>query len=132
MAEINRRLAIRRVTWPNGAICNVHDLNARKIKLRATEQPVDTGSAAGKAFLDMLGVFAEFETNLRRERQAEGIAAAKAEGIYKGRPPKIEIGKIREKASGAGVTEIAKALKISRQSVYRLLGEQAPDCPEAA
>jgi DNA invertase Pin-like site-specific DNA recombinase len=39
---------------------------------QATEQPVDTGTAAGKAFLDMLGVFAEFGTNLRRERQLEG------------------------------------------------------------
>ena len=36
--------------------------------LAATEQPVDTSTAAGKAFFDMLGVFAEFETNLRRER----------------------------------------------------------------
>ena len=39
--------------------------------LAATEQPVDTSTSAGKAFFDMLGVFAEFETNLRRERQAE-------------------------------------------------------------
>jgi len=43
--------------------------------------------AAGKAFLDMLGVFAEFETNLRRERQIEGIRAAKERGVYKGRKP---------------------------------------------
>jgi DNA invertase Pin-like site-specific DNA recombinase len=42
--------------------------------LNATEQPIDTSTAAGKCFLDMLGVFAEFETNLRRERQLEGIA----------------------------------------------------------
>lgn len=62
----------------------VHDLNVRAISLKATEQPNDTGTAAGKAFLDMLGVFAEFETNLRRERQAEGITAAKARGVYKG------------------------------------------------
>jgi DNA invertase Pin-like site-specific DNA recombinase len=41
-----------------------------------------TQVATGKAFLDMLGVFAEFETNLRKERQLEGIAKAKAEGIY--------------------------------------------------
>jgi DNA invertase Pin-like site-specific DNA recombinase len=53
--------------------------------LKATEQPVDTGTAAGKAFFDRLGVFAEFETNLRRERQLEGISAAKARGVYKGR-----------------------------------------------
>lgn len=48
------------------------------VDLKATVQPIDTSSAAGKAFLDMLGVFAEFEINLRRERQMEGIAKAKA------------------------------------------------------
>jgi DNA invertase Pin-like site-specific DNA recombinase len=59
-------------------------LKAKGVALKATE-PVDTGSAAGKAFLDMLGVFAEFETNLRRERQMEEIKAAKMRGVYKGR-----------------------------------------------
>jgi DNA invertase Pin-like site-specific DNA recombinase len=68
----------------------VHELKARGVALKATEQPVDTGTAAGKAFLDMLGVFAEFETNLRRERQLEGINAAKARGVYKGRKPSID------------------------------------------
>ena len=62
----------------------VHELKAKGVALKATEQPVDTGSAAGKAFLDMLGVFAEFESNLRRERQMEGIKAAKERGVYKG------------------------------------------------
>jgi DNA invertase Pin-like site-specific DNA recombinase len=56
----------------------VYTLKARGVTLKATEQPIDTHSAAGKAFLDMLGVFAEFEINLCRERQLEGIAAAKA------------------------------------------------------
>ena len=59
----------------------------RGVNLEATEQPIDTSNAAGKAFLDMLGVFAEFETNLRRERQAEGIEAAKQRGAYRGRKP---------------------------------------------
>ena len=53
--------------------------------LAATEQPVDTSTAAGKAFFDMLGVIAEFETNLRRERQAKGIGATKQRGAYRGR-----------------------------------------------
>jgi hypothetical protein len=48
---------------------------------KRTEQPIDTSTAAGKCFL--LGVFAEFQTNLRRERQLEGIAKAKAVGVYK-------------------------------------------------
>jgi DNA invertase Pin-like site-specific DNA recombinase len=65
------------------------------VALRATEQPIDTGTAAGKAFLDMLGVFAEFETNLRRERQMEGIAAAKARGVYTGRKPRIDPATVR-------------------------------------
>lgn len=46
----------------------VHELKEGQVTLRATEQPIDTGTAAGKALLDMLGVFAEFETNLRKER----------------------------------------------------------------
>src|SRR5438477_12955941 len=100
----------------------VYLLKDRGVTLRATEQPINTQSAAGKAFLDMLGVFAEFETNLRRERQAEGIAKAKAAGIYKGRPPSIDATKIRDlKDKGLGASEIAKSLKIGRASVYRAL-----------
>lgn len=68
----------------------VYSLNQHGITLRATEQPVDTRSAAGKAFLDMLGVFVVFETNLPRMRQMEGIAAAKARGVYRGRKPSID------------------------------------------
>jgi DNA invertase Pin-like site-specific DNA recombinase len=58
----------------------VRTVRARGAVLKATEQPIDTGTAAGKCFLDMLGVFAEFETNLRRERQLEGrlLASTKA------------------------------------------------------
>jgi DNA invertase Pin-like site-specific DNA recombinase len=69
----------------------------------------------------MLGVFAEFETNLRRERQLEGIAKAKAAGVYKGRPPSIEA----SRAQGMRPSDIAKALKIGRASVYRVLGQRA-------
>lgn len=100
----------------------VRTVRAKGASLRATEQPIDTSTAAGKCFLDMLGVFAEFETNLRRERELEGIAKAKAAGIYKGRPPSIEATRVRElKAQGMRPTDIAKALRIGRASVYRLL-----------
>ncbi len=94
-------------------------IKAKGASLECTEQPVDTGTAAGKAFLDMLGVFAEFETNLRKERQLEGIAAAKRKGIYKGRQPTIDADQIRQlAASGMGGTAIAKHLKVSRSTVY--------------
>src|SRR6201986_711963 len=104
----------------------VRTVRARGAVLKATEQPIDTGTAAGKCFLDMLGVFAEFETNLRCERQLEGIAKAKAAGVYKGRPPSIEASRVREmKAQGMRPVDIAKALQIGRASVYRLLGQRA-------
>jgi len=102
----------------------VHSLRGKGVELRATEQPIDTTTAAGKAFLDMLGVFAEFETNLRRERQAEGIAKAKQKGLYTGRKPSINREEVtRLKESGMGASAIAKTLNIGRASVYRVLSE---------
>lgn len=102
----------------------VHELRQKGAHLQATEQPIDTSTAAGKAFLDMLGVFAEFETNLRKERQMEGIAQAKERGVYKGRPATIDPAAVAVlKAEGLGATEIAKRLGIGRASVYRVLDE---------
>jgi DNA invertase Pin-like site-specific DNA recombinase len=51
----------------------VRTVRARRATLNGIEPPIDTSTAAGKCFLDMLGVFAEFETKLRRERQLERI-----------------------------------------------------------
>jgi DNA invertase Pin-like site-specific DNA recombinase len=110
----------------------VRSVKARGASLRATEQPIDTNTAAGKCFLDMLGVFAEFETNLRRERQLEGIAKAKVQGVYKGRPPSIDPAKVRAlKVEGFGPAEIARRLGIGRASVYRLLAPEAVTCEVA-
>lgn len=99
----------------------VRALKAKGAALRATEQPIDTSTAAGKAFLDMLGVFAEFETNLRRERQMEGIAKAKAAGVYRGRKPSIDAAEVKKlRQNGLGASEIARKLRIGRASVYRV------------
>ena len=104
----------------------VRTIREKGAALQATEQPVDTSTAAGKAFLDMLGVFAEFETNLRRERQMEGIAKAKAEGIYKGRKATLDAAEVqRLAAEGVGATEIARRVGCGRASVYRLLSGDA-------
>ena len=92
--------------------------------LKATHQPIDTGSAAAKAFLDMLGVFAEFETSLRRERQLEGIKAAKAKGIYKGRKSSIDPAEVRRlrEVEKLGPTAIARQLGIGRAEHLRAMG----------
>lgn len=104
----------------------VQQLKEQKIILKALEQPISTNSASGKAFLDMLAVFAEFEFNIHKERQLEGIAAAKIAGKYKGRKPlpneiKTQVSKLY--AEHHSITAIASKLNISRNSVYKLLKE---------
>ena len=100
----------------------VKELTDKGVGLVATEQPISTKDATSKCFLDMLGVFAEFETSIRKERQLEGIAKAKAKGVYKGGKAKINVDEIiRLKEEGLGATAIAKKMNIHRDSVYRLL-----------
>ena len=100
----------------------VYDLDKKGVVLSATEQPIQTNTSAGKCFLDMLGVFGEFETNLRKERQMEGIAKAKERGVYKGRKPSVDVEQVKSlKESGLGASAIAKELGIGRASVYRAL-----------
>lgn len=110
----------------------LHELSERKIHLKALEQPVDTSSASGKFFLDMLGVFAEFETNLRRERQYEGILRAKKAGAYKGRKPTARMQRnevIQFIQQGYTRDAVAKKLNISVPSVYRILREHRVNNP---
>jgi DNA invertase Pin-like site-specific DNA recombinase len=102
----------------------VKEIEAKGAALKAVDQPIDTSTPAGRAFLQMLGVFAEFETAIRKERQLEGIAKAKTEGVYKGRKPSIDRDQLRQlQAEGLGKTQIADRLGIARASVYRLLQE---------
>lgn len=98
----------------------VHDLRKRNVRFQCLDQPIDTDTAAGKCFLDMLGVFAEFENSLRHERQLVGIERAKKEGKYKGRKPSVPVDEVRRlRDEGMKPTHIAEHLKISRTSVYR-------------
>ena len=85
---------------------------------------IDTTTRSGKLLFGILASFAEFETALRKERQMEGIARAKAEGRTGGRPKTVDEDAIREmRATGKGVAEIVKATGVSRAAVYRALGD---------
>ena len=100
----------------------VKQLMDKGVTLTSTEQPISTKDATSKCFLDMLGVFAELETNIRKERQMEGIELAKRKGVYKGGTQRIDVEEIKRlKSGGLGVTKIAKSMGIHRDSVYRLL-----------
>jgi hypothetical protein len=91
----------------------VKTLQTKGAHLKATEQPIGTSTASGRAFIGMLGVFAQFETEMRKERQLAGIAKAKAEGVYNGRKQSIDREAVLSMhAAGNGATEIAKALGV--------------------
>ena len=98
----------------------VQELTEKGVNLSATEQPISTKDATSRCFLDMLSVFSSFETNLRAERQMDGIKANKDK--FKGRGQTIDVNRIKTlKNEGWGATKIAKEMNIDRTSVYRLL-----------
>lgn len=98
-------------------------LNAKGVGFRCLQQgAVDTTTGMGKLVLGILGAVAEFEADIRKERQLEGIAKAKEAGVYKGRKPTVNVEAVKAlKVSGKGPAEIAKELGIGRASVYRAL-----------
>jgi DNA invertase Pin-like site-specific DNA recombinase len=73
-----------------------HEIEQAGAHLRVTEQSVDTSSAAGRAFYGMLAVFAAFETDVRRERQLEGIAMARRQGVHKGGKPRLDRQRVQD------------------------------------
>ena len=82
----------------------------------------DADDAFARLQLQMMGAFAEFERNIIRQRQAEGIARATARGVYKGRKQTLDRKSILSmKAAGWGVTQISETLGVSRMSIYRIL-----------
>ena len=84
----------------------------------------NTDDAFAKLQLQMMGAFAEFERNIIRKRQAEGIAKAKAKGVYDNRKRKKKVSdkRITElKTNGLNNTEIAKHLGVSRMTIHRAL-----------
>ena len=101
------------------------ELQHKGVDLVATEQNIDTTSPTGRLMFNMLGAIAEFETDLRRERQLEGIAKAKAEGRYTGRPVTVDGGAIRTAlAAGDKPASVARRFNVARSTVYRVAAER--------
>ena len=97
----------------------VDTLEKRGASLEILDQSIDTSTAAGKAFLQMLGVFAEFETNIRKERQLAGIEVAKRQGKYS-RDKKIGDDDVTFLLKrGHSTKEISEILGVSKSTVHR-------------
>ena len=100
----------------------VHELEQRGASLRVLEPAIDTGGPMGRMVLTVLGMVAEMELGFIRDRQRAGIEAAKAKGIYKGRPVTFDHAKIVAlRMDGLGATEIARAVGCKRGNVYKAL-----------
>ena len=101
----------------------IETLTEKKVAFRCLNQSgVDTDSSTGRLMLAILGAVAQFENDIRRDRQAEGIAKAKAAGKYRGRKPSVDKSRVRElREEGMGAAAIAREMGIARASVYRAL-----------
>ena len=103
----------------------IEELKERGVSLRILKQNIDITTSPGKLFVTFLAGFAEFETELRKERQAEGIARAKAEGKYKGSLKMVN----REEVvllweQGFCKSAIARKLGCNVRTVRRIINEE--------
>jgi DNA invertase Pin-like site-specific DNA recombinase len=103
------------------------ELNHLGIEFVSFRENIDTGGPLGRAMVVIVGAIAELERNLIVERVRAGMRRARLEGRHIGRRP-LEIDRVgieRDRASGMSLAEVAKAHRISRATVHRLLREQA-------
>jgi len=104
----------------------VSQLGERGVAFKVVDDPsIDTSTRTGKLIMGILALITEFENDIRRERQQDGINKAKAEGVRFGPKPLLTlevVQKIKElRADGATVPEIMRRTKLSKASVYRAL-----------
>ena len=104
----------------------IQELNDKGVTIKFLSESLSFSADGGCAFqtlqLQMLGAFSQFERTMIRKRQAEGIAKAKARGVYSQRKKSVNPDKVRQLfQDGMSKAAIAKHLNISRMSVYRSL-----------
>lgn len=100
----------------------VHELDELGASLRVLEPEVTTSGSMGRMVITILGMVADMELTFIKDRQKAGIEAAKHQGVYKGRTKSVDDEEIRRLVSaGATKAEVARALKVSRMTVYRAL-----------
>ena len=108
----------------------VSDLEARGVAFRVLDDAaIDTSSRTGKLVMGILALIAEFETDIRRERQMEGIAKAKAEGRSGGRPALVT-DEVRQRvqelrSQGVSIRKVAEEVGFSKATIQKLIENQS-------
>lgn len=111
-------------------LTQIADLLKRKqVELRVLDQAIDTTTTTGRLMFNMLAAIAEFETEIRKERQLDGIEAAQGKGVAFGRKAKLTPAQVAElkaqRAGGVLIKDLMREYGLSKASVYRLLAEPA-------
>lgn len=107
-------------------LCQVaDDLQRKQVNLQVIDQNIHTADATGRLLFNMLGAIAQFETEIRAERQMDGIQSAKARGVQLGRTKRLssrECLELRQKREqGALIKTLMQEYQLSKASVYRYL-----------
>lgn len=109
-------------------LCQIADqLKGKKVHLQVLDQNINTSDATGRLLFNVLSAIAQFETEIRAERQVDGIQKAKARGVKFGRKKKLTTQQIAEmqkrRKQGTLIKTLMKDYDLSKASVYRLLSE---------
>lgn len=111
-------------------LCQIADELARKqVHLQVVDQHIDTSNATGRLLFNMLGAIAQFETEIRAERQMDGIQKAKEQGVHFGRQKRLTPQQItelrRRRKKGTLIKTLMADYRLSKASVYRYLSAPA-------
>lgn len=104
----------------------LNELEKKQVKLHVIDQQIDTSTASGRLLVTMLGSIAEFENDLRKDRQADGISLARRNGVKFGRKKALnetQVQELRQKRhEGILIKDLMTHYSLSKASVYRALG----------
>lgn len=108
-------------------LCQIADeLKRKDVELQVLDQNINTADATGRLLFNILGAINQFETEIRAERQTDGIIKAKQNGVKFGATPKLTAEQIKElkknRADGVLIKILMKDYQLSKASIYRYLG----------
>ena len=112
------------------------ELKEKGAELVVLDQNIDTSTSTGKLLFNMLASIAEFETQIRAERQRDGVAKALQRGVKFGRKSKLSSDQIaelkKERVGGVKIKDLMSKYSLSKASVYRLMGASEPKADNLA
>lgn len=125
---IDAFVQMRKFLLENGQLLKrISKIEQKKVHLQVIDQNIDTSTATGRLFFNMLGAIAQFETDIRVERQLDGVMKAKERGVQFGPKKKLTLSDVEElkekRSKGLLIKDLMKEYGISKVSVYRYLND---------